>query len=200
MSDVMLFGPLSDKDLRRQYPELASIAEFESLQNNELLFSWYMGNRTSPLLLDEDMPAELRLEIAIKKSFKGKLDAKARAEYLAWNFPERVRVAVRKMEEFRPDVRNRAKMMIEKIFTKFEEMIDVSEDDFILRNKDGVLMGVDWTSKKQYIDSCRNIAEAMPALITKLEEGFGIEVTDDKGDAPKGSKAIDRYLSQKKES
>lgn len=56
---------------------------------------------------------------------------------------------------------------------------------------------MDWTGRKQYVDSTEAIAKAMPVLLKQLEEGFGI--TDGKkSDVELGSKPIDKFHQDKK--
>lgn len=195
--DVRLFGPKNEQDLRRQYKELKDSPEFTQLTNKELLFTWWFACPTSPFVMNE-YPTRERMDAAIGKSF-GKMDAKMHAEYVALNFPERVRVAVEKMRSYRPDLRVRSKLMIEDIFNRFETMIQTSDNDFHKFDSEGSYVGIDWTAKKQYMDTMKMIAGELPGLVNQLEESFGIDIEENNEAVVRGTKAIDRYVRNKRE-
>jgi hypothetical protein len=110
---VILFGMETEGDLRIEYPELSEMPEFKALKVKEVRLSWLLGNRTSPiyklskkerlvkalelvygsryaehkdvkLILEGNMPAELRTAIDKMETFNPeyRLRAKLMSEYV----------------------------------------------------------------------------------------------------------------------
>jgi hypothetical protein len=110
---VILFGMETEGDLRIEYPELSEMPEFKTLKAKEVRLSWLLGNRTSPiyklskkerlvkalelvygsryaenkdvkLILEGNMPAELRTAIDKMETFNPeyRLRAKLMSEYV----------------------------------------------------------------------------------------------------------------------
>lgn len=189
----ILFGPVSGKSLIRAYPELAEEKEFKAITNDELLFVWYVSNRSSPI--DPDLPDAIRFKMAASYVFKGNESVKR--EFGNMNIPDAVKSAMERMRRYSPDARLVGKRIIQSAFKNYQKLVNINVDtDFLIKDKDGVVIGTDWTGRKQYIDSTAKMSEILPSLIKQLEEGFGIE--DIKKEDSK-SKAIDRFHQLKKE-
>lgn len=186
---ILLFGPKSEKSLKKLHPELAREKEFKDLHPDDLLFSWYVGNPSSPI--DPDWDDYTRFSSAAQACFT-KPDQKDKKKlYAAGKFNEEVKIAIEKMKKYSPDARMLSKRMVQAMFHNFQKMVDVDSKEFKTTDKDGK-EGTDWTAKKQYIDSCTKISEALPGIIRQIEEGFGIEETKKNGDTVR-VKAIDKF-------
>ncbi len=94
--------------------------------------------------------------------------------------------------------------MAQETFYKFKELLKVDvENDFVKTRTVGTgenkeeITEIDWSGRKSYVDSAEKIIEALPDLVKKIEEGFGITGTDKK-DRRNGSNAIERHHNSKK--
>jgi len=105
MSDqpqVLLFGPQTGKDLRRQYPELANVPEFKKLTLQEMLFVWHYANPTSPIASENN--DRIRRTKAYAAAFKEE-DTLREEKYQAGNFPDSVKIAIEKMRQYEDALR-----------------------------------------------------------------------------------------------
>jgi len=186
---IFLFGPKNGKSLKKSYPELASQKEFKELTNEDLLFAWYVGNPSSPI--DPNLDIMFRNSSAATIVFTK--DSSKKLNYSKGEYSDEVKVAIDKMSKYSPDARLVSKRMVQAMFQNFQKMVNVNPNEFISMDKDGNATQ-DWTAKKQYIDSCTKISEALPGLIKQIEEGFGIE---EKKNTSEGTKAIDKFHQDK---
>lgn len=168
-TDKNLFAPTSNRDLRKQYPELKDVPEFTNLTPKEMRFVYYY----CAYYKDGVKNNRERIVKAVKKSLAEVLSEKEKVEYHNGNFPNNVRLAIARWDKFDLSVRLKAKVTVDKIFDNIQNMIDVDMDkDFL--DKDGK---TDFNKKKQYVDTSITIAESFPKLIKMQEEGFGITDT-----------------------
>jgi len=187
----LLFGPQNETDLRRQYPDLWDVEEFVKLSVGEMLFVWWFANPTSPLIAEDNLPDKNRSIKAYEKAFKSHPDENRKTNYYSLNFPDKIRLAIDRMKKFEPSVRIRGKMMLEKIMKNFESMIEVNMDDFKVKDDEGKSTGeIDFTARNNYVNSAKTIIQALPDLVSQVEQGFGVK---DKGKEIEGEKAIDRF-------
>ena len=163
--DYKLFKP-SDIDLFREYPELKEYIEFSNLKNDELLFAWHYGNPTSDIAVLKDKKD--RIEKAYHKVW-GKTNDTRMVQYFNGDFPENVRTAIDKMMSFKPSARMRAKLMTEKTFNDFEEIMHQD------------ITGLDTADIKKVAELKMDISKQLPDLIKQMEAGFGIKEVDAKG-------------------
>lgn len=197
----VLFGPKTGKHLLKLYPDLEKEPAFKKLSNEELLFAWYMGCKSSPI--DPEWPEQTRLKTAASYSIK---DEAMRANFAAGKVPDRVREAYRKFGEYEPEARMVAKRMVQNMFTNLEKLVNVDPNDFVITTQEGgedgvpltVTKEIDWTGRKQYIESCKTTATLLPTLIDQMEKGFGIS-DEKKGGKTTGNKAIDKFHQQNRE-
>lgn len=99
----VVFALRSNKELKREYPELAEYDEFKTLNNGEMVFVWAWACRTSPFL---DIPEEERLWPCIEWAFKTPQQRETKAKDFAnMRFPDHIKAAIRKMEKFNPGLR-----------------------------------------------------------------------------------------------
>jgi len=191
---ILLFGPKSGKSLTRLYPELSSEPKFKNIPSEDLLFAWYVGCQSSPI--DPDWTDVVRYSSAALTCIK---DECKRRAYATGDIPEKTKEAIECMKKYSPDARMKAKRMIQTIFYKWEELVDVDvEKDFLItkRDKEGnEIVEMDWTGRKQYIDSTAKMSDAMPSLLAQIESGFGIEEKEKET----GKKMIDKFHQEKRE-
>ena len=190
-----LFQPQNEKDLKKQFPELSDVEEFDKLTSSEMLFVWWYSNQTSPLVSPESemfqASPQKRAEEAFEKSFK-RDDQKA--TYVSRNFPDRIRIAIARMAKFDVSVRSKAKNIVEEILSNYEKMVKVEMADFTTTDENGNTE-ISFTARNAYVNSCSKISDALPQIIRQVEEGFGLRPI--KGAEQKGTKAIDYFHSTK---
>lgn len=194
LDNMVLFGPMNEKDLKRQYPELNDVAEFKKLTTGELLFVWWYSNQTSPLVKDENLAEKQRAMGAYDKAFKSHANEQRKIDYYSLNFPDYIRLAIDRMKKFEPSIRIRSRMISETILENFEKMSKVNMDDFVETDENGAKT-INWTGRNNYVTSAKTILNTLPDLIRQVEEGFGVK--DKKGNDTNGEKAIDRFHATK---
>jgi hypothetical protein len=178
----MLFEPTS-QNLKAEYPELDAIEEFSQLTQNEMLFVWFMENPDSPL--KNTKPFGAKVDACIGKSYKlrgeGSLSVKDIERLQSGQFPDEISRALDRMKRFSPERRKQAKQMVDKVFEKFQNIINTPPTDLL----------IDTTVQKNYIDNAIKITDALPVLIQRIEEGFGYKSRQKKGETT-GQSLMDR--------
>jgi len=171
-----MFLPKSGRSILLDYPELGkALGESgRSLNKSELLFSWFYACKASPLFKVERF--EDRVTGCLNASFKGKINKADRQRYISGDFPAKIEHAIDIISRFEPGPRIRGKLMIEKILTNFEKMVDEEINDSHFMDEEGK---IDFSRKKAYIDAQKNIVATLPALITQAEGGFSVSKIDD---------------------
>jgi hypothetical protein len=177
MSKVTIFDPrgIKPEDYRHRYPELERTEEFERLTPKQLIFVWWYANATSDLVLYE--PDDyVRVGAALAKS--GYIPTKNEKEaILDLRFSPDLAVAIKKMSTFDPGARFAAFKMVKKIFDQYQKIVDQGTDSFKTKSTKGtgentvVTEEVDTT---KYVNTTTKIAEELPGLLAKLEEGFAV--------------------------
>lgn len=188
----ILWGPRDKKSLKKLYPELENEPAFKGVEGQELLFAWYIGIPNSPV--DHEWESLVRYRSAAYKCFK---DEDKKREFGSGDFPDHVKRAIERFKRYSPEARAASNNIVQKIFHNFEKMVDVDvEKDFLVTRTVGKgedreeVTEMDWTGRKQYVDSATKISETLPALLKQIEEGFGIK--EKKSDEATG-KSIDRF-------
>ena len=199
--NIILYGPRSGKSLRRLYPDINDDPIFKKLAAEDLLFAWYVGIPGSPI--DHQMPENVRWRTASAKCILNN-DAK-KQKFGMGDFEDDVKQAIREFEKKSPEARLLAKKMTQDTFSKFQKLLQVDvEKDFLVTKKIGKgedaeeITEMDWSGRKSYVDSATKIIEALPELVRKIEEGFGITETKKKEEQVVGNKENDKYQQNKK--
>jgi hypothetical protein len=170
---IRLFDPQGIKpdDYRHKYPELERTDEYNDLSARALIFVWWYANPTSPLVIGIVDEYE-RVEEAMKKA--GYNPAKVEKEnILKLQFDSTMAAAIKKMGEYDPGARFKSFKMIQNIFNHFEELISKGPDAFMTTEGKGD-NAISYTDYPRYVTTSTKIAEEIPSLLAKLEEGFGI--------------------------
>lgn len=169
---MKLFDPtgIKAKDYKSNYPELARTPEFEALSGAHLMFVWYYANATSPFI---DLGKEERVERALDRS--GYVPANVE-HFLNLQFGESTERAIEKMASFIPGLRYMAWKALKNTFENYTEILNRSSDEFAKIVKDGKesYAEVDFNT---YSNVTTRLTAAMPDLVSKLEEGYGVVLT-----------------------
>jgi len=174
---IKIFDPTGIKpdDYRHRYPELERSSEFTELSSRALMFVWYYANETSDLVLDIPDNYE-RVKEALKKS--GFNPSKTEREnILRLQFDNNMAIAIRKMASFDPGVRFRSYKIVRTVFNEYEKLIKKGPTVAPVDNNEEL---EDSGGKKnpyyidRYVVTSARIVDALPSLIAKMEEGFGV--------------------------
>ena len=161
-------------DYRSRYPELKRIKEFEGLTAVQLITVWWYANPTSELVLNIQDNVS-RIKESLKRA-NYTPDRTLNKDLLKLNFDEKWANAIERMSQVEPGIREKARAMIEKLITNYEDMCDPDQ----YKDKDNV------NDIKKFVDATTKIAQELPGLITKMEEGFGVTSRDDDDDDSTG--------------
>lgn len=188
----ILFRPEEGK-IRAIHKEIAENKKLGDLVGDDLLFVWYYACKSSPI--NPDIPDAMRATAAAFEAIK---DPEKKKRYASLNFPEKIKAAIEEMKKFNPDVRMVAKRIIQNMFHTLEKMSQTQAEDFEyqdVNSKGEEVTKIDWSGRKQFIDSVAKTADTLPILIKQMEEGFGL--SDAKGKEIGAEKSIDKYHSNK---
>tara|TARA_R110000803_G_scaffold107849_2_gene175996 strand:- start:302 stop:943 length:642 start_codon:yes stop_codon:yes gene_type:complete len=185
-----LFSPKSTRSMFYDYPELKDNKDLVPLQSQKgkLKLAYYLGCETSPLkkyFIGNDMKNRLlAIEKAIK--FSGiRLKPMVLEDYLVGKFPSDVKNAINAFNIYKPSVRTRLKLQLEKILENWEKTINVDIDSptFNILDKEGRDTGEkDFDKIKKYTDISISIKKQMNDTLHDAEYGFGLTESK-KGDA-----------------
>lgn len=174
---TFVFIPADGKDMRTEYPELRSIDAFASLSNNELIFVWLVGNRTSPLYLGDSKNRKDSIRKALDWSkLTEHFQPAVLSEFINEQFPTKIQSAINKMTSFNPSVRMKAKMMTEKMLGNLSKMVDVSEEE---------LSDMTLQEKSSYAGLVKTITNSLDELIVANEDAYGVKLIKRKESALK---------------
>jgi hypothetical protein len=175
--NIRIFDPrgIKSEDYRHRYPELERTSEFDELPARALIFIWWYANATSELVLYEH-DDYVRVAEALKRS--GFNSSKTeRDKILSLQFDTKYALAIKKMASFDPGARFAAYMMIKSIYDYYKKIIDMGPDAFVTKETVGKgeeAVTTELVDYKRYVDVSAKIADELPQLLTKLEEGFAI--------------------------
>jgi hypothetical protein len=177
MSKVRIFDPTGIKaeDYRHRYPELERTEEFSGFTPKALIFIWWYANATSDLVLYMEDDYERAKEALRRSGYNPTKTEKERI--LDLRFDSNMAVAIKKMGSYDPGARFKAFLMIKKIYDQYQSIIDLGMEAFEIETTTGKgenQVTSRETDYKKYVDVTTKIAEAMPGLLAKLEEGFAI--------------------------
>lgn len=194
---IRLFDPagIKPEDYKHRYPELERTPEFSELHTRALLFVWWYSNPTSEFVLDTHDDYERAEKALAKSQFNpGKTE---REDILRCQFTSELAAAIKKMASYDPGARFKSYLMIKKIFDNYQTIIDQGPEAFTTTEGSGD-SAVTYTDHKRYVDVSAKIAEEIPNLLHKLEEGFGIvNMSGDDKDENEGASSIrDWHMSR----
>lgn len=165
MSEISLFEP-KGKDMKTEYPELATIEEFVVLRDAQLRFVWFFACMSSDII---NLDKKERVKIALDKSKHGvTLQSAEKQEYLNLRFPPEMASAIKRMELFQPNLRARTKDMRMMMFENLEEMITLPAIENKTRKE--VIAMMDITERKNYASLVKETTTVIEELIPQIEQ------------------------------
>lgn len=177
-----VFEP-TGRNMKVDYQELASVTEFKDLTNSELVFVWWVGNRTSPVF---NLPERKKVYVGYKKAF-GKAKNDTLQQYLSGIFPAKIALALEKMKTYIPSVRLEAKLMAEKTWEDYRKILSTNIDSII-----------DADAKTKHLNMIQKVRADMPNILRDIEMGYGVTIKEISDEDSK-FKDIDILLSQEEE-
>lgn len=176
LTEKDIFIPVANKDMRRTYPELARIYEFSKLRALELKFCWYY----SVFYVDIKKQNE-RIIRSIEASFKNSIDGVRRNTLIRGDFPDKLKVAIKKFETFDISARIQAKFASERIMENYLRLLDLDIETVgvtkIYDEEDTtkeVAEKRDWNQVHAFVNATNKMNESFPELIKRIEEGYGV--------------------------
>lgn len=185
---VKVFSPIGIKpdDYRHKYPEIERTEEFAELSARALIFVWWYANQTSDLVMT--IPDDYERAAEALKSSGFNPSKTERESILKLQFDSNMALAIKKMASFDPGIRFRSHNIVQMVFNEYEKLIkrgptvvaeetgEVDEDEadkgfskYSGKNSSSNPYFVD-----RYVVTSARIVDALPGLLAKLEEGFGI--------------------------
>jgi len=169
-----LFHVDSERDMKLEYPELATIEEFKVLSGRELRLCWLIGNTSSPIFKE---PRLAKIKKALKTVF-GEAHIESKAELKKFyeykngesDIPEKILKGITRMLHFNLENRVRARLFSQYTFDTMHSIV-VDEDELKLMDMD---------DKKKYIELMIKINSELPKMIETLESGFGVKLIKEK--------------------
>ncbi len=204
VSEKDIFVPVINRDLRKSYPELAKIPEFKDMRSLDIKFCWYYA-----IYFSDEQSHKKRVLWAIEHSYRSEMDQKDVDRFIAHNFPDNIKNAIKKFESFDVSSRVTAKLTSERTLASFEKLartdvdtvgvvkIYAGEDDSGNPIGDAIGEKRDWNQVNAYVNSIVKVNESLPELVAVVEEGFGISIS--KGESSAGESIRDDFQRIKEE-
>jgi hypothetical protein len=168
--DIVLFEP-SKRDMLIDYPELKQYDVFSRISASDMKFSWYVANRTSPIIRE---PKEKRFKMACELAYderKLRVNDRVKKMYNEMDIPEDIVEACQVMASFNPSFRMRAKLLTEHSFSMLQSLVFLSKQE---------LATMDLDDKKKYADLIVKANSALGDMILNMETGYGVKVKKEK--------------------
>jgi hypothetical protein len=184
MLDFISFDPRNDaiENYRNNYPEFGEIDEFKDLKSFELAYVWFYSHPKSPITEKGDDRVKKCLQEVYGKNWED--------SYKKYKTPdERIKLAINIMSRINDNVRMRAKMMVDKTFNDYEELMSVGIAEF--QSASG---GIDY---KAFIDVRKTILKELQELVRIKERGFGISGKKGNTTQLNGQELNEIYLKSK---
>lgn len=197
--EISMYGPVNGTDLIKQYPELLEVEEFAGISTKKLLLTWYYANSTSPLF-GQSEEEKIRNSFLNAYESEDKIPEQEMDAWLSGEFTKEEMAAIKKWKSMDKNIRNKARIMVDKMMENLSKMIEVSDSDFKKFDDEGnEIKGVDWQARNQYANCCKTVSALLPELIVQMEQGFGIRTKGkDTSKKQSGESAIDRYHKRNK--
>ena len=182
--NIVIFDPegISPEKYKKAYPEFSRISEFGSIPSKELMVVWYFANPASQIVFNYPEDKSARMKKSLEKVY-----GKGWTKYEAYckSIPQRFASAADRMSRIRPDARYKGKLMVDKIFKDYEDILKLDLKNF--KKTDDT---IDYNS---YISTRKNILKELEGLIDIKEKGFSVKVRT--VDRKSGDEAIEDFLT-----
>ena len=183
MKQLRIYDPevCKSDEYRLKYPELKRHEEFEALPVKGLIWVWWYANPTSPIV---DWSPNKKAEEAFKRSKFTPTKAQ-KEDMLKGRFGDDFAYAIQKMASIDSGARFKGRKMIVSILKQYERIIELGATGFVKKTIKGEGENAsveEETDYQKYVNTSAKIAETVPMLIQKVEEGFGVALSNDGDD------------------
>ena len=163
---LTLFDPrvVSPQSYKDKYPELKEIPEYRELNYLQLIFVWWYANPSSPLVTFGVEDGKRVLVALDKSTLREKLNSKELDRYTNLQFPDNIREAIRRTGHLEVRLRATTKETYTEIFENYQKIKNLNN----FKDNEGV---VNYT---EYMKISTLVANELPKLVKKIEEGMGI--------------------------
>ena len=135
-----------------------------------------------------------RIMLSLTQVYQGQAPMRLINKYKGGNFARGMQTAIEEVSKFEPGARIRGKMMVDKMLTNLEQLININaSDDSQFLNKDNE---IDWSKKKSYIDSVKTTVSILPELISAAEKGFDVSEIKESIEGATGKAFIDEFHNE----
>lgn len=157
--------------LKDEYPELADIAELQSLNTPEVYLCFLIGcnhskyNQEANKYPDDPESRIKIIQFAVQDCYGGstyKLPANIFNDYMQGIFPEKIKAGIDRFKRFKLKQRYQAQLIDELMFDTLLDNIRTGKSN---------LLDVD--DRKKFADLCKVTAAVIEELLPRLEKGFG---------------------------
>jgi hypothetical protein len=175
-----LFVPVKNKDLRKTYPELAGVKEFDGLKTLDVKFCWYYS-----VFYHDESDHKKRIAQSINQSYRDSIDEAYRKELLKGNFTDQMRKAIRKFDSFDIGSRIRAKFIAERQLDAFEKLSNTDVNNVGLvkvygeEGDEAIGEKRDWNQVNAFVSAMTKINESIPELLKNVEQSYGVRTKKD---------------------
>ena len=116
------------------------------------------------------------------------LNSRELDNYLDLVFPDYIKIAMDKMAEFQPGIRDAARTMLVNVFNNLKKVENIEN----YKDKDSEYdMGA-------YMRAAKNLSETLPSIIAQLEHGFGVKEVDESMSKETGDSVAQRFFNEQK--
>ena len=106
-------------------------------------------------------------------------------ELLSGQFSPKFKEAIDKMMSYAPELRGRAKLMVEGIFDTYERILTQKNDEIeSVDDKDEEIL---ISHKAAYVDISAKIIKQLPDLVGQIETGYGVKQRNSGKEGKKGN-------------
>jgi len=170
-----LFAPRSRESIRQDFPEVDRIPELQSLDNEDVLFCWFMGCQCSPIVTST-LPTEAeKIEVAAKVSYPRKADRKI-AEF-SKNLPDNIVAGIRAFRNMNLGPRVQSMLMHENTLINARLVLSINVRE-MFKTKDGK---PDMDAIEQWAKTAKVLNALVADVVPLCEEGR-LGVSEQNGD------------------
>jgi len=204
-SPGLLFGPPEDYlgsrfmpyDLKRSYPVLVEMHEFEGLRPMEMKFVWLYANQMSPYV-EASMSDEDRARRSAEDSFwfaenrlKTSISEAEFERFATMNFPPNIKGAIEAMARFDPKLRYEAQVVLDRAIKIAYAAVDFNPEE---------VRKMPPEERKKVMETIKVSTSALDSLISQKEKNYAFQGLGKKDKNNRDfTGRLDKILSRKRE-
>lgn len=160
-----LFAPTTREAIRQDFPQVDRVTELQALDNDDLLFCWFMGCPCSPIVTST-LPTEAeKIEVAAKVSYPRKAERKA--QELSSNMPDKIVAGIRAFQKMDLGARVQSMLMHENTLINARLVLSINVRE-TFKTKDGK---PDMDAIEQWAKTAKVLNALVADVVPLCEEG-----------------------------